>query len=194
MTDAPADKQENMATTSHETSESEQIRKKLSIAAERKEAGNTAFKEGDYKTAMRCYHEIFLYISGLDKSKAGAPTPEGTRLLTDEEKTTIKALEMSHHLNLAAIYLKLEKFSKCEAACSSVLKLEGEASNIKALFRRGKARSELGDLDGASEDLTKAGELDSADKNIQREQQILARRLKQHEAKEKKRYAGMFDQ
>ncbi|KAK3261219.1 hypothetical protein CYMTET_29864 [Cymbomonas tetramitiformis] len=167
---------------------------KLKIAQERKEAGNEAFRNGDAKTALRCYHEILLYVSGLDKSSSGSPVAmptQNAQVLNPEQKEKIAALTLSHHLNLAAVYVKLGKFDKGEKSCTGALKLD--EGNVKARFRRGKCRSELGDLDGAQEDLMRVAEQDPEDKNVKRELAVLKQRFKKHEAKERKQYAGMFD-
>mmetsp|Transcript_43595 Transcript_43595/g.83175 ORF Transcript_43595/g.83175 Transcript_43595/m.83175 type:complete len:190 (-) Transcript_43595:247-816(-) len=167
------------------------IQQKIDTAAQRKIEGNEAFKAGDLETAMRCYHEIKLYISGLDNADGKVPTGPTTKAVTEEQKATIQDLMLSHNLNLAAIYVKKEKYEKGERVCSEALKIKPD--NVKGLFRRGKCRSELGDLDGAKEDFERAVILGGEDAQVKREMKVLEHRLKLHEKKERKRYAGMFD-
>lgn len=68
-----------------------------------------------------------------------------------------------------------------------------EENNIKALFRRGKAYLNLGDLDRAEADLKKANSLDPNDKMVQRELLILKKKDQQQTKKQQKFYANMFD-
>ena len=46
------------------------IEAKLRKAEELREEGNAAFRDGDLKTAAIKYHEIYLYVSGLDRGVA----------------------------------------------------------------------------------------------------------------------------
>eukprot|EP00238_Polyblepharides_amylifera_P002020 CAMPEP_0196586418 /NCGR_PEP_ID=MMETSP1081-20130531/54202_1 /TAXON_ID=36882 /ORGANISM="Pyramimonas amylifera, Strain CCMP720" /LENGTH=173 /DNA_ID=CAMNT_0041908291 /DNA_START=21 /DNA_END=542 /DNA_ORIENTATION=- len=169
------------------------IDEKIENAKNLKEEGNAAFKAGDLKNAMRCYHEIMLHVRGLDWMGMDSLTggTGGPAKVSDDQKAAITALQQCHHLNLAAIYVKTGKFSKGEAACTEALKVSPE--NQKGLFRRGKCRSELGDLDGAKEDLEKALQLDPNDGQVKRELKVLEHKFRKHEAKERKSFAGMFD-
>ncbi|CAM8889663.1 unnamed protein product [Rhodiola kirilowii] len=54
------------------------------------------------------------------------------------------------HLNMAACVIKLKRFNEAIGHCSIVL--AEDENNAKALFRRGKAKSELGQIDAARED------------------------------------------
>jgi hypothetical protein len=51
------------------------------------------------------------------------------------------------------------------------------------LFRRGKCRSELGDIDGAKEDLEKAAAANPEDGMVKRELRLLQQKFKEHEKK-----------
>mmetsp|Transcript_11966 Transcript_11966/g.20209 ORF Transcript_11966/g.20209 Transcript_11966/m.20209 type:complete len:176 (-) Transcript_11966:456-983(-) len=170
------------------------VDEKIEIAKKLKEEGNNAFKAGDLTGAMRSYHQILLYVSGLDRSSAALiPAPEDpSTKLTDEQKADISELTFAHFNNLAAVYVKLEKWEKGMAAGTKAL--EARPQNLKALYRRGKCRCESGDLDGAQEDLDSAmkvggGAEDAALQNLSK---LLAHKFKLHEKKERKRYAGIF--
>ncbi|KAF8332965.1 hypothetical protein F5887DRAFT_564238 [Amanita rubescens] len=104
-----------------------------------KEKGNTAFKAGDYANAVGQYTEA---------------------ILTDRTDPTLP-------LNRAAAYLKLGKNEDADRDCSAVLKLS--SSNVKALFRRGQARSALGRLLDAQRDLNSALRLEPNNTSIQDE-------------------------
>ena len=70
--------------------------------------------------------------------------------------------------------------------------LAEDANNVKALFRRGKARRLLGQSDVAAEDLKKAAKLAPGDAGIKRE--LLALREEERAAREKERqmFKGLF--
>lgn len=70
--------------------------------------------------------------------------------------------------------------------------LAEDENNVKALFRRGKARAELGQTDAAEEDLQKARKLAPEDKAIIRELRQLAEHNKAIYQKQKEIYKGIF--
>lgn len=64
---------------------------------------------------------------------------------------------------------------------------------MKALFRRGKAKNLLNDLDGAKEDLLAAAKLDPANKDIRSELESVNVKLKAYRAKERELYAKVVE-
>lgn len=77
--------------------------------------------------------------------------------------------------------------------CMMDLQVLGEdENNVKALFRRGKARAELGQTDAAREDFLKAGKFAPEDKSIGRELRLLAEHEKAVYKKQKEIYKGIF--
>lgn len=67
-----------------------------------------------------------------------------------------------------------------------------DENNVKALFRRGKARAELGQTDAARADFTKARKYAPEDKAIPRELRLLAEHDKAVYQKQKELYKGLF--
>lgn len=67
-----------------------------------------------------------------------------------------------------------------------------DENNVKALFRRGKARAELGQTDAAREDFLKARKFAPEDKSIARELRLLAEHEKAVYMKQKEIYKGIF--
>lgn len=67
-----------------------------------------------------------------------------------------------------------------------------DENNVKALFRRGKARAELGQTDGAREDFLKARKFAPQDKAIAQELRLLAEHDKAVYQKQKELYKGLF--
>jgi tetratricopeptide (TPR) repeat protein len=70
--------------------------------------------------------------------------------------------------------------------------LSEDESNVKALFRRGKAKSELGQTESAREDFLKAKKYSPEDKDILRELRLLAEQDKALYQKQKELYKGLF--
>lgn len=70
-------------------------------------------------------------------------------------------------LNRSMALIKKGDFRAAEADCSACLKLDPK--NIKALWRRGIARGEIGKLEEAKEDLRQAAALDPANKDVRKE-------------------------
>jgi len=67
-----------------------------------------------------------------------------------------------------------------------------DENNVKALFRRGKARGALGQTDAAREDFLKARKHAPQDKAIARELRLLAEHDKAVYQKQKEIYKGIF--
>jgi tetratricopeptide (TPR) repeat protein len=70
--------------------------------------------------------------------------------------------------------------------------LSEDESNVKALFRQGKAKSELGQTESAREDFLKAKKYAPEDKEILRELRLLAEQDKALYQKQKELYKGLF--
>lgn len=70
--------------------------------------------------------------------------------------------------------------------------LTEDENNVKALFRRGKARSELGQTDSGREDFEKAKKFAPQDKAILRELKLIAEHEKAVYQKQKELYKGIF--
>lgn len=67
-----------------------------------------------------------------------------------------------------------------------------DENNVKALFRRGKARAALGQTDTAREDFLKASKYAPQDKAIAKELRLLAEHDKAVYQKQKEIYKGIF--
>lgn len=162
-----------------------------------KNEGNILFKEQNYQKALGKYWKVFCYVNGLQipgeanqsmdwASMVQAGRSSGSQVPADRVES-VKKLKQSTYLNMAACYLKIQEWRKCVDACTKALAADGPIS--KAYFRRGQAQSELGNLDESKEDFLEAQNLGAV---VELELQKLQRKFKQHDAKEKKKYAKMF--
>jgi len=64
--------------------------------------------------------------------------------------------------------------------------------NAKALYRRGLARSRLGQLDESKQDLVAAAKLEPNNKDIRREIQVVKEKLENSNKKLKAAFGGLF--
>lgn len=121
-----------------------------------KDQGNAAFKLGDYPAAIG--HYTSAIIANADDS--------------------------TFPLNRAAAYLKLGKNKDAERDCTTVLKLS--PNNVKALFRRGQARTGLSCLDEAYADFVRASELEPSNQSVNQEllevDKLIQQRKQKHDS------------
>jgi peptidylprolyl isomerase len=150
---------------------------RLEAASKRKEEGNELFKASDFVGAAGKYEKAVQYF-------------EYSFGLKDEEKSEVDAIKLPCLLNMAMCQLKTKDFSDAAVSCSKALDID--THNVKALFRRGKARAEMGDYDIAKADLKEAIKYAPNNKDLRSE----FARIKQAEAKalseEKARAQRMF--
>lgn len=70
--------------------------------------------------------------------------------------------------------------------------LAEDPKNTKALFRRGKARAELGQTDAAKGDFEKARQLEPDNKDVIRELRLIAKQERELYDKQREMYKGLF--
>jgi tetratricopeptide (TPR) repeat protein len=152
----------------------------IAAAEKFKTEGNEFFSKGDMTNAILSYHKSLLYLRAVTSNSS------------NEHKSKVKQLRIACYLNLAAAQLRegrnLEKVVKY---CNEVL--QAEPGNVKALFRRGKARNLLNDLEAAKEDLMAAAKLDPGNKDVRNELESVKQKLKAYREKEKEIYARVVE-
>lgn len=142
-----------------------------------KEKGTQYFKEGKYKHASVQYKRI---VSWLEHESG----------LSEEDEKKAKALQLAAHLNLAMCYLKLQEPNKALEHCDKALELD--ASNEKALFRRGEALFGMNEFERARDDFQKVVQLYPANKAAKNQVLLCQKRIKEQHEKDKRIYANMF--
>lgn len=155
------------------------VEERIAAADRRRVDGNLAFKGDDVEEAMHQYEIALGYMDD-----------DFMFQMFGKYRDMANAVRLPCVLNMAACHLKKGAFHEAIAQCSVVL--AEEPNNVKALFRRGRARAQLGQSDGAREDLEKAQRLAPGDKAVLKELQALAGQDRSLEASRRKLYKGMF--
>ncbi|CAI5664322.1 peptidyl-prolyl cis-trans isomerase FKBP4 [Oreochromis niloticus] len=142
-----------------------------------KEKGTQYFKEGKYKQASVQYKRI---VSWLEHESG----------LSEEDEKKAKSLQLAAHLNLAMCFLKLQEPNKALEHCDKSMELD--ASNEKALFRRGEALFGMNEFEKARDDFQKVLQLYPANKAAKNQVLLCQKRIKEQHEKDKRIYANMF--
>jgi peptidylprolyl isomerase len=153
---------------------------RVEFAKKLKTEGTEFFQKQKYQDAVTKYEDAANYA--VDEGISGNDVP-------DEEH----ALYVSCSLNVAMCYIKLKEWADAAQACNSVLEIDSEAKNIKALYRRGLARLNLGLLQEAKEDLMVAYNVDPKNKDVRKALASIKEAHADNKKKEKAAFGGLFD-
>jgi len=149
------------------------------IDASLKEKGQAteAFKSKNYMEANRLYSAALDYVENIQD-------------LTPEVEKKVNETAQALLLNLALTNLKLCKWNEAASKANQVL--EKDATNIKALYRRGLARMN-GDLfDEAKQDFSTILKIDSQNRDARRELKVLKQKQLQEKNRQKSLFGGFF--
>ena len=142
-----------------------------------KNRGTDFFKANKYQLALKQYKRV---------TQCAGPFVQ-----TDDRNEKKDALLLAGYLNLALVYLKLNKFQDAMSNCN--LALEMDENNVKALFRRGQSFLGIKEYDKAKSDFELVLSLDPGNKAAQLELNKVFAAVKNHHQREKQLYANMFD-
>eukprot|EP00941_MAST-03F_sp_MAST-3F-sp1_P005628 g5628.t1 len=164
---------------------------KMAEAGQCKARGNAHFKEKAYNQAEMEWENALDYaVELLDENRVGESFENEDDPKASEEET--RTLVVSCRLNLAAVYLKQGEYGKAAAKAGDVLGMKNESENVKALFRRGTARSKFGLLKEAKADLLQAAKLDPSNKSVRKAYAELKKKIAEEKAKAKATFGGAF--
>ncbi|PHJ22208.1 tetratricopeptide repeat-containing protein [Cystoisospora suis] len=145
---------------------------RMTFALSCKDFGNEAFKKGTIDVAKEKYKEGLGYLKNLDLPDA-------------------RALRIALNGNMAMCCIKLEEWKPAITAADAVLQEEPE--NVKALYRRGVARSAYGLYSEARTDLVQVVKLDPKNTDARKELEKLKEKIQKHNSEKKKAFSGLFD-
>ncbi|KAA3676036.1 FK506-binding protein 8 [Paragonimus westermani] len=119
---------------------------RVRIADQKRERGNCYYRREEYAFAVNSYNKALKILTApRDPNQrthaAGSPVDVA---VSDE---VVENLEIKLENNLAATQLKIEAYDAAIKSCDAVL--HKDPRNFKALFRKGKALLEQGDVEEA---------------------------------------------
>eukprot|EP00656_Telonema_subtile_P037145 TRINITY_DN4127_c0_g1_i3.p1 TRINITY_DN4127_c0_g1~~TRINITY_DN4127_c0_g1_i3.p1 ORF type:complete len:272 (-),score=69.74 TRINITY_DN4127_c0_g1_i3:33-743(-) len=147
---------------------------RLARGGELRAEGNQKFSAGEFEEALALYKRA-LHHAEFEEMSYNFELQDEHRALVDKEVHPIK-------LNMAAVYLRIDKIPEVVLCCDYVLKQDPK--NCKALYRRAKANVDRGWYEEARTDLNQCMELDSSDKPVKALLKELNKLGKQDRARE----------
>lgn len=168
-----AERRRKLAASGGELTLEERNVKKVVAARATREHGKQLFGRGEVEHALAVYERGLLIING-------------SYGMTEEQEREMAALEVVHHLNVAACQLRLGENVKAEAAARTAISLD--PGSVKAHFRLASALAAMGRADEALAALAEADRAAPGNAAVAQ----LAERLRREE-REKRQKARQTD-
>ena len=175
--------------TTEDSDDELDVMEKMARAESCKDAGNVLYKGKDNPGALDKYEEGIEWLANVSRFALNKLPKASAKLVT--------GVRLALRLNAAQAALNLSRWADAEghagaAVSHAVGEPDLEAKYLKALYRRGIARSRRGDLSGAKADLLKVAKADPSNRAARRELKDAKERLKKAKAARKKQFSGMF--
>ncbi|CAE7225970.1 unnamed protein product [Rhizoctonia solani] len=174
------------------------VDQKLATGKEKKAAGDEHFRSGDYKGALRAYHEAGLYLNGLDKSLLPALTGGGGGIPEPEAKTgapqpKTEADELLEKIwtNMAACHLKEGNYKRVIELADKALKKN--ENNSKAKYRKAKAYAAQGYTEKAIDILEELLKQEPNDAAMKKDLEDIKAKQAATEKKGLSKFKGMYN-
>lgn len=152
---------------------------RLESAQKSKDRGTKFLNEGKLQLALIKYNHIATL---LEHSKAQQP---------EEFAEKFENMFFAGQLNCSLVNLKLNETAECIKNCEKVL--DKNPKHVKALYRKAQSLQQRKDYDEAISVYQKVCGLDPESKASVQQIAVCKQALVQLNAKERKRFAGMFD-
>ncbi|XP_030214770.1 peptidyl-prolyl cis-trans isomerase FKBP5 isoform X5 [Gadus morhua] len=153
------------------------LKEKLELSVEVKHKGNQYFKAGFLQQAIIQYQRIVSWL----EMECG---------VGEEQQRKIQEFLLLSQLNLALCYLRLQEFSHVVDNCNKVIELD--ATNEKALYRRGEARLCRNEFSLAMADFRQVLQVNPLNRAARAQITICQHKVREHQERDKKIYANMF--
>lgn len=173
---------------------------KIEKAAEYKLKGNNKFKKGKFKSAIRTYHFVFAYTTGLPGQKSGGEADQFSSMIKPSndvqgisggQNATVTELHAATNLNICNCYLKLKQGRKAMEYGKKTLKIKPDYWKVH--LRLAEAYILLGDSEQAKMCISKANELQGGnEKYIQKIKGKILKLQKTEDRKQRNLYKNMF--
>lgn len=141
---------------------------KLDIAIKYKNIGVALYKESllhKQILAFFMFSDAVKWLCMIDPEESKDPPKEVTEI------------KMQCYNNIALFHLQHHNYRLCVSAATTLLSVDG--SNVKALYRRAVANTQLQNYELAEEDLKAANFMDPNNKSVRRQQDIIKQKQKE---------------
>lgn len=159
------------------------VDERIACAHECRERGNAVLKRGRLLRAGGLYEQGSQFMDVIEAEDMGMPGKKDERAVAQNRR--LRECQQPLLLNWSLTLMRRGRFKDAADKCTEVL-LDVDRDCVKALLRRGSCQVELGSLDEARADLTRAKELDpTVATDVAREMAKLNKKQKAQDQKDR---------